>query len=82
MRQIAASFARGDFRLPGFVHAQLVPGTQVMAVRRSEISYSIEDLPRGAALRLTSANPSVIDAIHDFLRFQRQDHHAAGHQGS
>jgi hypothetical protein len=77
MRQIAASFAAGNFQLPGLVHARIVPGTEVMAARRSEISYTVEDLPRGAALRLRSATPSVVRAIHDFLQFQRQDHHAA-----
>jgi hypothetical protein len=82
MRQIAASFAAGDFQLPGFVHARIVPGTELMAARRSEISYSVEDLPRGAALRLGSTEPSLVRAIHDFLRFQRQDHHATPHQGS
>lgn len=82
MRQIAASFAAGDFRLPGFVHARIVPGSEVMTARRAEISYAVEDLPRGAALRLRSPAPSVVRAIHDFLQFQRQDHHAAGHHGS
>jgi hypothetical protein len=82
MRQIAASFAAGDFRLPGFVHARSVPGAEVMAARRTEISYAVEDLPRGAALRLRSDSPGVVRAIHDFLQFQRQDHHAAAHQGS
>jgi hypothetical protein len=82
MRQIAASFAAGDFHLPGFVHARIVPGTEVMAAHRSEIAYSVEDLPRGAALRLRSDTPSVVRAIHDFLQFQRKDHHAAAHQAS
>jgi hypothetical protein len=81
MRQIAASFAAGDFQLPGFVHARIVPGTDVMAAQRAEISYTVEDLPRGAALRLRSSTPSVIHAIHDFLQFQRQDHHATAHHG-
>ena len=82
MREIAASFAAGNFQLPGFVHARTVPGTEVMAAHRAEITYRVEDLPRGAALRLSSTTPSVVRAIHDFLQFQRQDHHAAGNQGS
>lgn len=82
MRQIAASFAAGNFQLPGYVHARIVPGAEVMAAQRAEISYTVEDLPRGAALRLRSATPSVVRAIHDFLQFQRQDHHATAHQGS
>jgi hypothetical protein len=79
MREIATRFAAGDFTLPGFVHARDVPGTDVMAKRRSEIAYTVEELPRGAALRLRSSSPDVVRAIHDFLAFQRQDHHAAAH---
>ncbi|HUR95173.1 MAG TPA: hypothetical protein VMY76_11350 [Gemmatimonadales bacterium] len=82
MEQIAAQFAAGDFRLPGYVHARLVPGTDVMTARRAEISYAVEALPRGAALRVRSADPSVVRAIHDFLAFQRQDHHAGAHRDS
>ncbi|MEO7986151.1 MAG: hypothetical protein ABI766_06425 [Gemmatimonadales bacterium] len=79
MRQIAKSFASGDFRLPGFVHARDVPGTAVMAARRADIFYTVEDLPRGAALRLLTASAEAVEAIHDFLAFQRRDHHAAAH---
>lgn len=81
MRQIAASFGAGDFGLPGFVHDRAVPGTDVMAAHRSEITYAVEDLPRGGALRLRARSPEVVRAIHDFLAFQRQDHHAAAHHG-
>jgi hypothetical protein len=76
MRQIASSFASGDFRLPGFVHARAVPGTDTMAARRADITYTVEDLPRGAALRLRSSSPAVVSAIHEFLAFQRRDHHS------
>jgi hypothetical protein len=82
MRQIAARFAGGDFQLPGFVHAQSVPGTDVMAARRSAIHYRVEDLPRGGALVLRSEDPSAVRAIHEFLAFQRQDHRAAAHRDS
>jgi hypothetical protein len=78
MQQIAAQFAAGDFRLPGYVHARGVPGTAVMAAKRAVISYAVESLPRGAALRLRSDEPAAVQAIHEFLAFQRQDHHAAG----
>jgi hypothetical protein len=79
MGEIAAAFAAGDFRLPGFVHAREVPGTTVMAARRAEISYTVESLPRGAALRLRTADSSARKAIHEFLAFQRTDHRAGVH---
>jgi len=82
MNQIAAQFAAGDFRLPGYVHAQAVPGTGVMAAKRSAISYTVEFLPRGAAVRVRSGDPAAVQAIHQFLAFQRYDHHAPAHHDS
>lgn len=81
MRQIASSFGAGNFQLPGFVHARGVPGSAVMAARRGEITYTVEDLPRGGALRIRSSTPAVVLAVHEFLAFQRQDHHASGRHG-
>lgn len=80
MAMIARQFSAGDFHVPGLVHDREVPGTSVMNAKRSAITYTVESLPRGAALRLTTTDPSAVAAIHDFLAFQRQDHHAgAGH---
>jgi len=76
MAMIRSRFAAGDFRLPGFVHAREVPGTATMAARRGAISYAVESLPRGAALRLTTTDPAALAAIHEFLAFQRTEHHA------
>jgi hypothetical protein len=77
MKQIASQFAAGDFRLPGFVHATEVPGTAVMSAKRALISYTVEPLPRGAALRVRSEDADAVRAIHQFLAFQRQDHHVS-----
>lgn len=82
MAMIARQFAAGDFHLPGFVHAREVPGTKVMAERQSAIRYTVESLPRGAALRLTTTDTAAIAAIHAFLAFQRQDHHAGAYHDS
>ncbi|HYT89777.1 MAG TPA: hypothetical protein VEL76_13800 [Gemmataceae bacterium] len=81
MNQIAAAFRSGNFALPGFVHGREVPGIAVMAAKRVAITYTVEVLPRGAALRLRSADPAAVQAIHEFLAFQRADHHASAHHG-
>ncbi len=82
MGRIATAFGTGDFALPGFVHAREVPGTAVMAARRSDIEYVVESLPRGGALRLRTRDSSAVRAIHEFLAFQRMDHRAGGmHHG-
>lgn len=76
MRQIATAFAQGEFTLPGMVHAQVVPGTEVMRARRASITYAAVDLPLGAQVRVTTSDPAARAAIHEFLAFQRQDHRA------
>lgn len=78
MRTIALAFQRGDFALPGFVHDREVPGTTVMKERRSHISYTTDSLPRGAQLRIHTDDTAAVNAIHQFLAFQSQDHRAGG----
>ena len=79
MRVIEAAFRRGDFTLPGQVHAREVPGTRVMRERRDVIRYVAVDRPRGGELRITTSDSSALAAIREFLAFQRSDHRAAGH---
>lgn len=76
MRDIANRFSRGDFTIPGFVHARDVPGTRVMAERKAQITYEARELPGGAEVRIRATDPAAIDAIHEFLAFQRSDHRA------
>ncbi len=80
MRTIATAFARGDFAAPGLVHAQQVPGTDVMRELRQAITYRAADRPRGAELRISTTNARAVRAVHDFLAFQRLDHRAPGHE--
>jgi len=79
MDEIAARFAAGDFTLPAEVHARTVPGTETMRARRASLSYTVETLPGGAALRIRTTDPVAIRAVHEFLAFQRDEHHAAAH---
>jgi hypothetical protein len=79
MRHIAERFAAGDFALPGFVHAQEVPGTRVMTERKAFITYTADTLTLGGQVRIVTADPAALEAVHAFLDFQRHEHHAAGH---
>jgi hypothetical protein len=80
MRDIATAFRAGDFTKPFEVHAQTVPGTAVMTAKREAIRYEVLDRPQGGEVRMKSTDPAAISAIHAFLEFQRQQHHAAGHE--
>lgn len=74
MRTISVAFARGDFDLPGQVHAQEVPGTKVMTARRAMIEYTVEDRAGGSAVRIRTTDPAALAAVREFLLFQRTDH--------
>lgn len=80
MRQIATDFAAGRFEAPFLVHAQQVPGTNVMRERRKRITYGAVDRPRGAEVRIVTWDTAAVTAVHAFLAFQRGEHRAAGHQ--
>jgi hypothetical protein len=78
LRGIARAFAAGDFRTPGFVHAGEVPGTAVMAAKRANLEYRFGPLPGGGEVRIRTEDPEARKAVHAFLGFQRQEHHAPG----
>lgn len=77
-RDIEAAFRAGDFSIPMFVHGETVPATDVMAARKALITYTRTELPRGAELRMRTTDPQALEAIHRFLAFQREAHHAPG----
>lgn len=80
LRDITTRFTKGDFSLPGQVHGMaVVPGTAVMAQRRSRIRYVMDPLPRGGQVRIITRDAAALKAVHEFLAFQRMDHRAAGH---
>lgn len=75
LAHIATFFSTGDFAIPMFVHGQVPPGVSVLKEKRSEISYRYEETTAGGRVRITTKNHDALDAVHDFLRFQIEDHH-------
>jgi hypothetical protein len=76
LREIAGAFQRGNFATPMMVHAQVVPGTDVMREQRGRIRYEFRPLPRGGEVRIITTDSLAVEAIHQFLAFQRKDHRA------
>jgi hypothetical protein len=70
----AKNFSNGDFAAPEHTHGRLPPGSAEMKQMRSEIRYSYQATTAGGKLSMTSDLTKAIAAIHDFLRFQIQDH--------
>jgi hypothetical protein len=73
-RHIASAFKRGDFEMPMFIHDRAPPGVPAMKRLASEIDYRVEETPTGGRVVITTQNPVALKAIHEFLRFQIEDH--------
>jgi hypothetical protein len=74
LKHIAMMFAEGNFNAPMLIHDQTPPGVPVMQKLKGEIKYDYEEIDRGAAVRISTTNPAALKAIHDFLRFQIDEH--------
>lgn len=74
LKHIAKMFAEGNFNAPMLIHDQTPPGVPVMQELKGEIKYNFEEIDRGAAVRISTKNPTALKAIYDFLRFQIKEH--------
>lgn len=74
LSHIAKMFKEGDFSAPMFIHGEAPAGVPVMKRLQADITYSFETIEFGGRVRLATANPEAMDAIHSFLRYQIKDH--------
>ena len=74
LKEIADQFAAGDFARPLMTHGEMPEGVAEMSKRRSDISYTFEELPEGGRVRIHTPNRKALDAVHVFLRYQIREH--------
>ena len=74
VKDIQYEFSQGNFTKPFYIHAQIVPGTDVMTVKKDLIQYSIKDIDGGSILVLTTNDTELLDAIQQFMNFQSSQH--------
>jgi len=74
LSHIAMMFGNGDFSTPLFIHDGVPPGVTAMKLMKSAIHYTYEEMPTGGRVRIKSDDPVAVAAIHDFLRFQINEH--------
>ncbi len=80
LTHIAQMFAEGNFDTPMLVHARAVPGTPAMSRLKAEIVYSFEETERGGRVRINAKSAEALAAVHEFLRFQIEDHQTGDEQ--
>jgi hypothetical protein len=74
MQEISRLFAEGDFSKPKEIHGVVPPGVETMKERLQHIQFQYEPLKEGASVKITTSDQEALEAIHEFLRFQIQDH--------
>jgi hypothetical protein len=74
LAEIAQAFSRGDFAMPGEIHARTLPGVSEMSRLKDAIVYRYEEIEHGARVRITSSDAAALVAVHAFLRAQIEDH--------
>jgi hypothetical protein len=80
LAHIARMFAEGNFDTPMLVHARTVPGTSLMSRLKAEIVYVFEETESGGRVRITAKSAEALAAVHEFLRFQIEDHQTGDKQ--
>ena len=74
VKDIQYEFSQGNFTKPFYIHAQIVPGTDVMTAKMNLIHYSIKDIDGGSVLILTTNDTQLLNAIQRFMNFQSSQH--------
>ena len=74
LTHIAMIFSAGNFNAPMLIHDQTPPGVPVMKQLKDQIKYEFENVDSGGRVRISTSSREAIDAVHEFLRFQINDH--------
>jgi hypothetical protein len=74
LAHIATKFADGDFEAPMLIHDRVPPGVPVMQRDQAKIDWKYEDTDAGGRVVVSSKDADDRKAIHEFLRFQIEDH--------
>ena len=74
LQHITQAFKQGDFSLPEMTHGRVPPGVPVMQRLKGAISYQYAETKNGGKVLISTADPEALKAVHEFLRFQIEDH--------
>ncbi|MEO6390904.1 MAG: hypothetical protein ABIP75_03570 [Pyrinomonadaceae bacterium] len=74
LTEIAGQFTEGIFTTPFAIHGRVPEGVPVMDQLKAKIKYRYEQTPNGARVRISTTDQIALAAIHDFIRFQINEH--------
>jgi len=74
LQHISRAFKQGDFAAPQMTHSRIPPGVPTIQRLKSDIEYKYVETASGGKVVISTANPDALKGVHEFLRFQIQDH--------
>jgi ubiquinone/menaquinone biosynthesis C-methylase UbiE len=74
LQEIAVAFKQGDFGKPRATHSELPPGVPVMQRLKDAITYTYYETVGGGIVRIYTAQPEALAAIHEFISYQVREH--------
>ncbi len=74
LEDISKAFSEGRFEQPMEIHHKTPPGAPIMRELKAAIDYRFQPTQSGGQVRITTADKRALDAIHEFLRFQIEEH--------
>ena len=74
LQDIARDFANGIFDAPFATHAETPPGVPDLKQLKQSLTYSYEETAGGGRVRIRTADPQALAAMHAFLRYQIVEH--------
>jgi len=74
LQGISKAFAQGDFSSPMLTHGRVPRGVPAMQRLKGDLSYRYGETDRGGKVFISAANPEALKAVHEFLRFQIEEH--------
>lgn len=74
LQEIAVAFKQGDFGKPEATHSELPTGVPVMQRLKDAITYTYYETVGGGIVRIYTAHPEALAAIHEFIAYQVREH--------
>ena len=71
---IVSMFSANNFEIPMFIHDTVPPGVPVMKEKSKAITYTLQQTPGGARIKIQTNDADAMKAIHEFLIFQIREH--------
>ena len=74
LKHEAQMLSEGNFHDPMTIHDRVPPGVPVLKRDHEKIRWTYADTPQGGAITITAPTEEDRKAVHEFLRFQIEDH--------